>query len=41
MYLGHRVSEVSIEPDTKKTEAILKWSVPKTLNEIFGFINYC
>ena len=43
MYLGYRVSQAGIETDTKKTEVIQKWPVPKTVTKVcsfLGFTNY-
>ena len=42
-YLGHIVSKNGIKTYPKKIEAIKKWPVPKTVNEVrsfLGFMNY-
>ena len=39
-YLGHIVSQNSIETDPKKIEAIKKWPVPKTVTEVRSFLQF-
>ena len=43
-YLGHVVSERGNEVDPKKTEAVWKWPIPKTVTDVrkfLGFTNQC
>ena len=43
IYLGHVVSENSIQTDPRKVEAICKWPVPTNVTEVrsfLGFTNY-
>ena len=39
-YLGHVVSEKGIEVDPKKTEAVQKWPVPKTVTDVRSFLGF-
>ena len=39
-YLGHVVSEKGIEVDPKKTEAVWKWPVPKTVTDVRSFLGF-
>ena len=39
-YLGHVVSENGIEVDPKKTEAVQKWPVPKTVTDVRIFLGF-
>ena len=39
-YLGHVVSEEGIEVDPKKTEAVQKWPVPKTVTDVRSFLGF-
>ena len=39
-YLGHVVSEKGIEVDPKKTEAVQKWPVPKTVADVRSFLGF-
>ena len=39
-YLGHVVSEKGIEVDPKKTEAVKKWPIPKTVTDVRSFLGY-
>ena len=39
-YLGHVVSEEGIEVDPKKTEAVWKWPVPKTVTDVRSFLEF-
>ena len=40
IYLGHVVSEKGIEVDPKKTEAVHKWPVPKTVTDVRSFLGF-
>ena len=40
IYLGHVVSEKGIEVDPKKTEAVRKWPVPKTVTDVRSFLGF-
>lgn len=37
-YLGHLISQQGVAMDTKKVEAILKWSIPKSVMALRGFL---
>ena len=37
-YLGHLVSEKGIEVDPKKSEAVWKWPIPKTVTDVRSFL---
>ena len=39
-YLGHVVSEKGIEVDPKKTEAVQKWPIPKTVTDVRSFLGF-
>ena len=39
-YLGHVVSEEGVEVDPKKTEAVKKWPVPKTVINVRSFLGF-
>ena len=39
-YLGHVVSEKGIEVDPKKTEAVWKWPVLKTVTDVRSFLAF-
>ena len=39
-YLGHVVSEEGIEVDPKKTEAVKKWPIPKTVTDVRSFLGF-
>ena len=39
-YLGHVVSEEGIDVDQKKTEAVWKWPVPKTVTDVRSFLGF-
>ena len=39
-YLGHVVSEKGIEVDLKKTEAVQKWPIPKTVTDVRSFLGF-
>ena len=39
-YLGYVVSEEGIEVDPKKTEAVQKWPVPKTVTDVRSFLGF-
>ena len=38
--MGHVVSEKGIEVDPKKTEAVQKWPVPKTVTDVRSFLGF-
>ena len=39
-YLGHVVSEKGIEVDPRKTEAVQKWPIPKTVTDVRSFLGF-
>ena len=39
-YLGHVVSEKGIDVDPKKTEAVQKWPIPKTVMDVKSFLRF-
>ena len=39
-YLGHVVSEMGIETDPDKTEAIRTWPIPKTVKDVRSFLGF-
>ena len=39
-YLEHVVSEKGIEVDPKKTEAVRRWPVPKTVTDVRSFLGF-
>ena len=40
MYLGHKISERSIETDDSKNRLIWKWPTPKTVTEVRNFLGF-
>ena len=40
-YLGHIITNGSVKPDPRKTQAILKWKSPENIKQLQTFLGFC
>ena len=40
-YLGHTISSEGVKTDKKKTEKILEWPIPRSVEDLRSFVSFC